>query len=202
MKFEHDYSGYENEVLYRMCREKPLHDDIDVIKAKFLIIGRVYSAAIERKAGPNFKPYTNPDVWRRIQSSEIDRHIHKLNHIDRITFDNAPILFEAHYQLTSLLKDITGINKRSLASKYLHFHSPKSVFIYDSLANKGVRQKLSKKYDLTGNFDDEYEGFVYRCIDFRDAMLESKLGFPVSPRRLDMELLGYSFLTNVTKKEK
>lgn len=202
MKFEHDYSGYENEVLYRMYREKPLHDDIDVIKAKFLIIGRVYAAAIERQAGPGFRPYTNSDVWKRIQSSGIDKHIHKLNRIDRITFANVPILFEAHYQLTSLLKDITGINKRSLTSKYLHFHSPKSVFIYDSLANKGVRQRLSKRCDLTGNFDDEYEGFVYRCIDFRDTVLEYKLGFPVSPRRLDMELLGYSFLKNVAKKDK
>ncbi len=146
MKFEHDYSGYENEVLYRMCREKPLHDDIDVIKAKFLIIGRVYSAALERKAGPNFRPYTSPDVWLKIKSSKIDQYISKLNSIDRIALSNAQVLLEAHFYLTSILKNITRINKRSLASKYLHFHSPKSVFNYDSIANKEVRKKLKRRY--------------------------------------------------------
>lgn len=190
MKFEHDYSGYENEVLYHMCREKPHHDDIDVIKAKFLIIGRVYSAAIERKAGPDLKPYKNPGVWKKIKLSKIDYYIRRLNGINRITRKNAPILLEAHFHLTSILKDITGINKRSLASKYLHFHSPKSVFIYDSIASKEVRKKSKERYDLTNDFDNDYERYVYRCIDYRDTILEPKIGLPVSPRRLDMELLG------------
>lgn len=50
MEYAKDYSGYGNEVLYKMCSEMPKYDDIEVISAKLWIIGRSYSAAIERKA--------------------------------------------------------------------------------------------------------------------------------------------------------
>ena len=43
--------AFGNEVLYRMCRESPLHEDPDVVVGKVWLIGRSYAAAIERRSG-------------------------------------------------------------------------------------------------------------------------------------------------------
>ncbi len=40
---------FSNRVLYDLCRARPAHDDESVVIAKMLLIGRAYSAAIERR---------------------------------------------------------------------------------------------------------------------------------------------------------
>src|SRR5690606_29468485 len=54
MEFLDDYSGWGNDVLYRMCSERPNHTDVDTVSSKLWLIGRAYSASIERKAGKDF----------------------------------------------------------------------------------------------------------------------------------------------------
>ena len=192
MRYANDYSGYGNEVLYRMCSERPLHENIDTIKSKLWIIGRAYSAAIERKAGPDFKIETAAEI---LKVSEIDSHISRLLKITRTDETNLDTLLCAHKCLTEALQSATGIEKRSLASKYLHFHAPNAVFIFDSIANRKLRELLSpvkKKFACQGMYDDQYEAFVRRAIFFRDNVFERELGALASPRRIDMHLLGYS----------
>lgn len=191
MRYATDYSGYGNEVLYRMCRERPRHNDIDSITSKLWIIGRAYSAAIERKAGKDFDLRTAAE---QIKSSDIDRKISKLKRIDRTSLENAHVLLGAHKYFTNILKSMTGMDKRSLASKYLHFHAPGCVFIYDSIGHRKIREALAphqRRFKLTKSFDDVYEGFVYRCIHYRDEILEKRIRALATPRRIDMELLGY-----------
>jgi hypothetical protein len=47
MKNANDFSGYGNEVLCRMCDERPEHKVKDIIASKIWIIGRAYAATIE-----------------------------------------------------------------------------------------------------------------------------------------------------------
>lgn len=194
MQYANDYSGYGNEVLYRMCSERPRHNDIDTIKSKLWIIGRAYSAAIERKAGSDFKIETAAEILKK---SEIDEHISRLLNITRTDDKNLDTLLCAHKFLTDALQSATGIEKRSLASKYLHFHAPKSVFIFDSIANRKIREILSpikKRFTCKGMHDYQYESFARRCIFFRDNIFEKEIGALASPRRIDMHLLGYGKL--------
>ncbi|TYO99675.1 hypothetical protein EDC39_102200 [Geothermobacter ehrlichii] len=196
MEYDSDYSGWGNEVLYRMCQEKPHHDNRDVIRAKLWIIGRAYSASIERKAKPGFKMEDAVDI---IKASDIDLYIQELKKIERLNESNVFTLLKAHKYFTGVLKDATGIEKRSLASKYLHFHAPSSVFIYDSIANKKIRKilrKQKKHFKISRKFDDAYEAFVCRCIYYRDMVLDPKIGRLATPRRIDMELLGYRPLSD------
>jgi hypothetical protein len=193
MEYANDYSGYGNEVLYRMCEERPCHDNIDTIMSKLWIIGRAYSAAIERKAG---KDFSLKQAAEHIKTSEIDSHISKLKKIDRTSLENVDTLLTAHKYFTDVLKDITDFNKRSLASKYLHFHAPRSVFIFDSIANQRIREIIAphkRRFKLTRSFDDAYEGFVYRCIHYRDEIFENEINALATPRKIDMELLGYGY---------
>ncbi len=191
MSYAKDYSGYGNAVLYRMCTERRYHDDIDTIKSKLWIIGRAYSAAVERKAGPEFRIET---VATMLKESDIDKNIDELLKIDRTNNENLDVLLNAHYSLTKTLKNATSMAKRSLASKYLHFHAPRAVFIFDSIANKKIRKLLASHdgvFNCEGNYDDQYEAFVRRCIYFRDNIFEKEISACASPRRIDMHLLGY-----------
>jgi len=190
MEYANDYSGYGNHILYCMCKERPFHKDIDTIEAKLWLIGRAYSAAIERKAGKDFNLH---HAAEKIKSSDIDSYISNLKKIDRISYENVEVLLTAHKYLTDILKSITGLEKRSLASKYLHFHAPQSVFIYDSRATHRIKEivRLPKKFKLTKKFDNDYEGFVYRCIYYRDEIFEQEISAFASPRKIDMKLLGY-----------
>ncbi|AWB56226.1 hypothetical protein [Colwellia sp. Arc7-D] len=186
MDYADDYSGYGNSVLYNMCENKLLHDDIDVIKSKLWIIGRSYAASIERKAGSEFKI---EDAAEILKSSEIDAKIAKLRKIGRPTKDNIIHLLSAHNYLVGLFKKATGLDKRSLASKYLHFHAPKSVFIYDSIVRNKLRKKFNgKRFPITKKFDDEYESHLLRCLYYRDNIYENHLGKLASPRKLDTHL--------------
>lgn len=202
-----DYSGYGNDVLYRMCKKAPKHTDIDQIVGKIWIIGRSYSASIERKAGSKMQDGVNfysEHVAPLIKKSKIDKWIESVSSIRRLNDENIKLSLLAHKNLTDLFNDITGINKRSLASKYLHFHCPRAFFIYDSIANRNVRKSLSdllkappkknkdkptyKSYD---GYDNEYSKFVSRCLFYRDNYLETEIGGLATPRKLDMDLLGY-----------
>jgi hypothetical protein len=192
MEYADDYSNYGNQILYKMCKERPLHNDIDTISSKLWIIGRSYAASIERKAGQNFKI---EDAAKIIKESGLDQHIENLNKIGRINKSNLDTLLYAHDYLMQLFKKATGVEKRSLASKYLHFHAPKSVFIYDSVVREKLRAELRKirrtRFPVSKKYDAEYESHVIRCIYYRDKIYEKALGTLATPRKLDSYLYGY-----------
>lgn len=142
MTYAEDDPGYGDEVLYRMCSERPLHDDMDTIVSKIVLIGRITGASLERGVRPDLKMN---DVAQTISRSALDKHIEHLNALDRPTDDNLPVLLEAHQYLTDLLESITGVRKRALASKYLHFHAPKAVFIFDAKADLMLRRQMPKR---------------------------------------------------------
>jgi hypothetical protein len=197
MKIANDYSGYGNDVLYRMCNERPEHKDIDTIAGKIWIIGRAYSAAIERKAGDRIKEgedFCRETVAPKVRDSGIDEWIASVSAVKKLTNENITLSLSCHKKVTDLFKRITGVEKRSLASKYLHFHAPLAFFIYDSIANRSVRRLLRDKksrFIFSVGFDNEYASFSARCIYYRDEILEKELCESVTPRKLDMTLLDY-----------
>ncbi|WP_189485605.1 hypothetical protein [Asticcacaulis endophyticus] len=160
-----------------------------------MLIGRAYSAAIERKAG---KDFNIDSLVEALIVSDIDQMISKLSEINRPSFDNAHEICRYHAVVTQIFKKFTNLDKRSLASKYLHFHAPKSVFIYDQIAVRALSKevKSGKKSFNKLNFDYldcdvSYANFFLRCIKFRDAK-EQEIGQLITPRKLDGMLLNYS----------
>ncbi|MFV1977306.1 MAG: hypothetical protein ACC651_16305 [Candidatus Scalindua sp.] len=191
MKYADDNLGYGNIVLYKMCEDRLLHDDIDTITSKLWIIGRSYAASIERRAGKKFKI---EDAAKILKRSSLDKKISSLRSLGRIDSKNVDELLKTHLYLMSLFKKATGVEKRSLASKYLHFHAPSSVFIYDSVVKDKLRKTLrpiKARFPITKKYDDEYESHVERCLYYRDKIYEKELGLLVSPRKLDSHLYGY-----------
>ena len=92
----------------------------------------------------------------------------------------------------AVLRDLTGLEKRALASKYLHFHVPRLFFIFDSRAQRMMRSvwpTRQRNLNLRGcGGDPQYELFVARALGLR-GQLEDRFGVHLSPRQLDRVLL-------------
>ena len=186
-----------NSVLYQMCLDYPFHSDGDVIVSKLLMIGRTYAAALERRknavesSDAFYYQKVIPEMLRI--GPELDERLNALRDTNDSIGNNIDLVLETHKFLVDSFESLTALNKRSLASKYLHFHCPDMFFIYDSRANDTVRSfvKRPSKQLLSSseNYDLEYGVFVCRMIEFQSYLNES-LGINATPRELDDFLLS------------
>lgn len=144
---------FGNGILYKMCEENPRHDSQDVVSGKVWLIGRAYSAAIER-----FR-YRKPDIINDdfykqmsedLSNSRLDEKLQELRSVQSITKESIHNILSVHKYLQDKIFEIIkksttpekGVEKRSLCSKYLHFHMQNLFFIYDSR----VAEALQKLY--------------------------------------------------------
>jgi len=100
----------------------------------------------------------------------------------------------AHKKVTDLFYEISGLEKRSLASKYLHFHLPDIFFIYDSRAVHSIGI-LFKELHLKGikeendnGFDKSYASFFNKCLVLQEEIFH-KYNIHLTCRELDTLLV-------------
>ena len=182
-----------NEVLYRLCKDYPNHKSPEIITAKIWLIGRSYAAAIER--GRNTEEdgdsFYESRVVPKIQASLLDQHLDKVRQFSEISSESIPIILETHKYLTNVFAEISGKEKRSLASKYLHFHCPLLFFLYDSRAAKGTRV-LNPRFRAeipTEYVDSIYAKFFMRVFQLRNE-IQKKEGIVLSAREIDNILIN------------
>jgi hypothetical protein len=101
-----------------------------------------------------------------------------------------------HKKLTDLLQGITDLQKRSFASKYLHFHFPRRFFIFDARAEKSARQltkphRIRKEPSKKEEVDKQYAGFCARC-ELISEEIGNLIGRTPTPREVDKVLLHWS----------
>jgi hypothetical protein len=200
LKNPSDLWKFGNSVLYDMCSSQPLHTDPDVIVGKLWLIGRSYAAAIERrKTGDrnDTEAFYYDIVAPKIMDigQELDERISRLNSFLKPTEDNLDLILNTHKFLTDVFNEITELEKRSLASKYLHFHCPQMFYIYDSRSSAAIRKyvpknanRLYKHYPC--GCDTEYADFCVRAIELQE-FVERKHSTVLSPREIDNFLLYY-----------
>lgn len=184
-----------NRVLYDLCREHPAHTDNGEVLAKILLIGRVYAAAIERRRTKsddhdNDRFYVET-VAPAIRASNIDKWLRRARAVEPGTPDGTRALIAVHGDTTRLFSEISQLEKRSLASKYLHFHVPKLFFIYDSRAVEAMREfsdVLPRAGRTDGTGDNEYRKFAGKCLALVDYC-EKAFGLHLLPRQVDNLLL-------------
>jgi hypothetical protein len=187
-----------NEVLYKLCADHPSHTANNAIIAKVWLIGRSYAAAIERRrekgefSGDEF--YVK-HVVPRIRSSDIDAWFQELR---QDVSGNAAAALKVHKKVTVLLNEITGLDKRSFASKYLHFHFRSRFFIYDTRAEKSVGQLVNDQWReppfLRGEAqhrDAAYARFFSRCEQLSRS-IRDLIRRDLDPREVDKVLLAWS----------
>lgn len=184
-----------NSVLYKLCADHPGHTDDAVILAKTLIIGRVYAAALERRRA---KREVKGDAFygevaKTFRNSEIDAWLRIL----RAAPDSSELeAIKIHKKLSDLLQSITDLQKRSFASKYLHFHLPRRFFIFDARAEKSVRQltkphRIRRESGKREEVDKQYADFCTRC-ELISEEIGNLIGRIPTPREVDKVLLHWS----------
>jgi hypothetical protein len=181
-------------VLYALCRRYPDHRNRAATIAKILLIGRSNAAAIERrrtKTQPNEDFYLTR-VEPKFRTSRLDRWLDEARAVNPATSNGLEVLIKVHGRTTDLFDRISGLSKRSLASKYLHFHVPRLFYLYDSRARDGMRSLTSivgraARTDEAG--DIEYSKFALKCHRLQRYCAE-RFGLRLRPRALDRLLLS------------
>src|SRR4029453_4248629 len=108
-------------------------------------------------------------VGPMLRKSKIDRWIAEVR--ARRQGTGVSTLVRVHGLTTDLFCAISGLEKRTLASKYLHFHVPNLFYIYDSRAAEAIREFSFEfpRPSRSGTGDDEYRKFAERCQHLRDV---------------------------------
>ncbi|BEQ16184.1 hypothetical protein [Desulfoferula mesophila] len=184
-----------NSILYRMCKKYPKHDDDGEIIAKIWLIGRSYAASVERRRNAS---EINDDFYAEVvapamKKAKIDSWLASIN---KRAEPGDPQTVVVHKKFMDILNSISDLNKRALASKYLHFHNPNVFFIYDSRVRKAITKVVPRLNYIPAievdEYDKEYRDYVRRCV-----WLHNKIGEVfnkrLSPREVDTLLIN---LTN------
>lgn len=191
---------FGNKILYEMCENYPLHQSADEVIGKIWLIGRTYSAAIERRKnagennfGDDF--YFNVVAPKMLSiGKDLDLRIQGIKKYSGITEDNLEEIIETHSFVTKIFSDISGLSKRSLASKYLHFHAPLMFYIYDSRSMIGARKFVGPneqlKMKLKSCGDRMYIELVSRLFEL-EKHINRQFNLKVTPRVIDSFLLEY-----------
>lgn len=191
---------FGNEVLYRLCSDHPSHKDDATIIAKIWLIGRSYAAAIERRRGKDEMPggdgFYEKKVAPAIKSSLVDAW---LRAVAADTTNDVALTLETHGKVTALFTRISKMQKRSLASKYLHFHAPERFYIFDSRAGRALASLIgpARRRHAKGA-DRQYASFVYRCELLNDRIQEI-IGRRLNARELDKVLLAHESQLHVKR---
>ena len=183
-----------NDVLYQMCEKYPSHTNEEEIIGKIWLIGRSYAAAIERAKQPvSYPKHVGPIIKKH--GKELDEKL--ANIIKRRQSEPEYLLdmLEAHKFFTDVLYEITALNKRSLASKYLHFHARNHFYIYDSNVVQNIsayelnscrelKKALMEKLD-DNEYDEYYLDYIVKAHKLNEQLATQNNGELLSPRALD-----------------
>ena len=185
-----------DQVLYDLFRAHPEHKEDQVIIAKIWLLGRAYAAPIERgktRADPAGRVFYETALAPAIRNSSIDAWFQEIR--NAAPYD-LPVHLEVHRRVMDLFKQISGIERRSLASQYLHFHFPERFFIHHSRAVTALSQLTKRsgpppEHLGLNNPDHRYARFFLRAESLR-GQLSTLLGRQITPRQLDNVLLSYT----------
>lgn len=184
-----------NNILYNMCSAYPSHSVGEEVHSKLWLIGRSYAAALER----NTQKRLTKDIYRATVAAlinggnEFDEMINKLKPIsDEKTLNEA---LAVHKKLLDIFSNTTGMEKRSLASKYLHFHRRDVFYIFDSRASTALSRHVKGSLKSQSQYDNEYYKFCTKAFAFKIAIKEG-YGRELDPRELD-NLLTYLYETKL-----
>jgi hypothetical protein len=172
--FDLDWGGVDD-VLYELCCRHPGHRDRRSTTAKVALIGRAYSAGLERRVSPPKGQQAIVIIadYFEQHGPEIDEILAPLRAVrEPLSLDGISTIVAARGRFTRLLLGVTtdGKSPRSFASKYLHFHHP-AVPIYDSYALAGIVRLVrwdagQVPFRCPAGGDDVTDGYYQFCARF------------------------------------
>lgn len=189
-----------NKMLYDAVATHPSNTDPSAIIGKLLLIGRTYSASVERRKtnGETKDERQALEVViaaaEAIAKSQCARMLDEFSWDQRLTPECLPEVVAIHRELCSALQLANNRENSSLASKYLHFHRPGLFPIVDSYVREGwswIMEELEQNYRGWRTFGQvsRYQDWCARILILRE-LLEKHTQQPISLRQVDNYLLS------------
>jgi len=158
-----------DEWLYQLCAASNHFSRVDV-QAKITIVGRTYSAGLERHVvlqnGQEDRLAVAADHLAA-HGRDIDSWLARLTPATgELTPGRLTDVVEVHGLFTSLVAEICRASPRSFSSKYLHFHCP-DLPVYDSYANAALCADFPlspgvRPFAKPAGADEEYYSYCCR----------------------------------------
>lgn len=193
--------GTANAELYELCKKYPCHDNREQTVAKLWMIGRTYAAALERRQHPIV---STDELYTQVAdalSLHLDKRLAKLKQSGNLSPANFAMMLSLHQELTEWFavesEKADFPVKRSLASKYLHFHLPNVFPIYDAnaafavsklVSNREISDIISDVSDYERNGRERHSDSEYRNFCLKVLALQRYLGWQ-DLKRIDDFLL-------------
>jgi len=184
-----------DKILLNMCKDNPEHSDAGVIASKIWIIGRAYSASLERHM---HEKVDSTEAFllagAELQGRDIDEHLDSAR-TQNLTFRTAPsYALRVHKIVLEKLRKIARRDARPFCSKYLHFHNENLFPIFDSRAWKAIKKiaphgSTLPAIDCDFEPDSEYADFAKRIV-WLQWKVELEFGVYMSLRQIDHLLLN------------
>ncbi|WP_155625891.1 hypothetical protein [Burkholderia vietnamiensis] len=189
-----------NTMLYEAVKAHPSNTDKSQIIGKLMLIGRTYSASVERRKTKGLGKDERHalevviEAATAIAGSKCATLLDAIGLDDKLTLDRVPEAAAIHLELCQALATANNRENSSLASKYLHFHRPAFFPIVDSIVREGwswVMDDLEGSYKGWRDFGKvaRYKDWCARVLELRDLM-EDNLRHAVSLRQIDSYLLS------------
>ena len=210
-KYKKSFS-FGDQILYDMCKKYPAHNKKEkgIIMSKVWLIGRSYAVALERTQDKDRKDIYDKlsqknlnGIDERIKNlRKINKKLEKAYKIDKLDNKSITDIIDLHNKLVKIYNQVSGLNKISLASKYLHFHLRNLFYIYDSRAKTAIDNLIHKKNTKNvSKRKGKYAEFFNKVYTFQKK-LKSITQEEYSPRDIDCILLHYHKIYLVDKKSK
>lgn len=182
--------------LYELADRDGSNSAPEVVVAKLWLIGRAYAAPIERAATGMSAERIYQAAAGKIVESDLHSRLDRLKARSELNEACLRDSIGMHAALTRILRNVTGRSHPSLASKYLHFHAPNQVFIYDSRVAEELR-KLFRGMVTPSRFREdsipEYHVVAYRAFLLREQIWED-YALRLTPREMDRLLWRISMV--------
>jgi hypothetical protein len=195
MKSEYNIEKLENEILYDMCKKYHDHTVKEQIYSKLWLIGRSYSAALERnkseEKSENIYLKTIDELIKI--GNMLDEKIQRLQPI--IDYNTMYAALNVHKEIVDIFNRTTKMEKHSLASKYLHFHRRDVFYIYDSYANFSLMKYVKGSVSSNNKYDNEYLKFCEKAFALKERIKE-KYKKDLDPREIDNLLIYLRKINN------
>jgi hypothetical protein len=153
------------------CKDYPANTDYCEVYAKVALVNRMYSAQLGRGKVEKYK--AEDKVAAALCKSDIDNFIEPLFNLDTLTVTDLPKVVKCHTRLVQIVRKGAKNDALSFASKYLSFHVPRVVPIFDSRAATTARDILKGRSNLRGF--RPFEKHCRRVLELMNILAEEKL---------------------------
>lgn len=177
-KGHHWWIGPMNETLEKICQSKPENTDVAEVFKQVAFVNRVYRANLELKTKHSKDPEW--DVANSFVGSA-NSIMTQLGRLGMFNRKNLRMIVTYHEKLVKLVQRVTRTDEVSFCSKYLSFHFPSTVPIFDSKSAESARSIVaSVRSRLSASIKDgtEYDHHCQRVLLLMEKLKRAIRGEP------------------------